>query len=108
MAPKDLYFITGNANKLREVKEILATTPVELRSHSLDLPELQGTIEEISRDKCARAATAVSTSTFNEAENCIENLHVCRLMGQSWSRIRAFASMHSASCQGLMCKSRFG
>ncbi len=59
MAPKTLNFITGNANKLKEVRAILSSTPVELTSQSLDLPELQGTIEEISRDKCARAADLV-------------------------------------------------
>lgn len=60
MAPKHLNFITGNANKLKEVRAILAATPVELRNQNLDLPELQGTIEEISRDKCTRAAEIVS------------------------------------------------
>jgi inosine triphosphate pyrophosphatase len=59
MAPRNLNFITGNANKLKEVSSILSSTPVELKSQNLDLPELQGTIEEISRDKCSRAADIV-------------------------------------------------
>ena len=59
MAPKGLNFITGNKNKLAEVKEILSVTPVELQSQNLDLPELQGTIEEISRNKCSNAADIV-------------------------------------------------
>jgi inosine triphosphate pyrophosphatase len=59
MAPRHLNFITGNANKLKEVSSILSSTPVELKSQNLDLPELQGTIEEISRDKCSRAADIV-------------------------------------------------
>jgi len=58
--PTSLFFITGNANKLAEVRAILADTGVELSSKALDLPELQGGIEEISRDKCRRAAEAVS------------------------------------------------
>jgi len=62
--PKTLNFITGNANKLAEVKAILALdqedSKVELKSQALDLPELQGTIEEISRDKARRAADLVS------------------------------------------------
>lgn len=58
MAPKILNFITGNKNKLAEVKAILGDS-VELQSQSLDLPELQGTIEEVSLDKCRRAAEAV-------------------------------------------------
>jgi inosine triphosphate pyrophosphatase len=59
MAPNKLIFVTGNANKLREVGEILGDT-VTLESRAIDLPELQGTIEEISKDKCRRAAEAVS------------------------------------------------
>lgn len=62
MAPKHLNFITGNANKLAEVSAILADTGVEFRSQNLDLPELQGTIEEITRDKCGRAADEVCDS----------------------------------------------
>ena len=64
MAPKKLWFITGNSNKLREVQAILKDTQVEIHSISLDLPELQGTIEEISRDKCVRAAGEVTKWTL--------------------------------------------
>ena len=60
MAPKELNFITGNKNKLAEVQAILAPTGVKLSNQSIDLPELQGTIEEISKDKAHRAAEAVS------------------------------------------------
>lgn len=56
--PKELNFITGNKNKLAEVKAILGDTVV-LKSQSLDLLEIQGTIEEISVDKCRRAAELV-------------------------------------------------
>lgn len=59
MAPKDLNFITGNKNKLAEVQAILSTTPVNLKSQAVDLVEIQGTIEEISRDKAIRAAAEV-------------------------------------------------
>jgi inosine triphosphate pyrophosphatase len=58
MAPKELYFITGNKNKLAESKAILGDI-VDLKTQSLELPELQGTIEEISIDKCRRAAEIV-------------------------------------------------
>lgn len=69
MAPKELNFITGNKNKLAEVQAILSATPVKLQSQALDLIEIQGTIEEISRDKAIRAAEAV----------CHENLiHIAR------------------------------
>ncbi|KAL7918181.1 putative inosine triphosphate pyrophosphatase [Trichoderma austrokoningii] len=54
MAPV-IHFITGNANKLREVKAILEPS-IEIRSQSLDLEEIQGTIEEVANSKCRRAA----------------------------------------------------
>ena len=58
MTPQSINFITGNRNKLVEVEAILGPT-VDLHSVSLDLVEIQGTIEEISLDKCRRAAAAV-------------------------------------------------
>lgn len=57
MAPY-VNFITGNANKLREVKAILEPD-IEVRSQSLDLEEVQGTIEEVTESKCRRAAELV-------------------------------------------------
>jgi hypothetical protein len=58
MLPKQLNFITGNKNKLTEVKAILGNT-VDLQSQALDLVEIQGTIEEVTVDKCRRAAELV-------------------------------------------------
>jgi len=58
MAPKELNFITGNKNKLAEVKAILGNTVI-LKSQALDLLEIQGTIEEISLHKCRTAADLV-------------------------------------------------
>lgn len=58
MPPKELNFITGNPNKLAEVEAILGKV-VPLHSRSLDLTEIQGSIEEISVDKCKRAAVIV-------------------------------------------------
>lgn len=65
MPPKNLNFITGNANKLAEVQTILSSTPVQLTSQNVDLVEIQGTIEEISRDKARRAADAVCMFLFS-------------------------------------------
>ena len=59
MALRRLNFITSNKNKLAEVEAILGNT-VDLSSKSLDLVEIQGTIEQISLDKCRRAAITVS------------------------------------------------
>ena len=61
--PRHLNFITGNANKLAEVRAILGDT-IELRSQNLDLLEMQGTVEEVSIDKCRRAAEAVCLVIF--------------------------------------------
>ena len=56
--PKALNFITGNKNKLAEVKAILGDV-VELQSMSLDLVEIQGTSDDVAKDKCRRAAVEV-------------------------------------------------
>ncbi|KAL3706728.1 nucleoside triphosphate pyrophosphohydrolase ham1 [Talaromyces marneffei ATCC 18224] len=56
---KTLNFITGNKNKLSEVRAILGETVV-VDNKSVDVPEIQGTIEEIAKEKCRRAADAVN------------------------------------------------
>ncbi|OJD39023.1 ham1 family protein [Diplodia corticola] len=70
MAPKELNFITGNANKLLEVKAILADSGVELRSQSVDLVEIQGTVEEVTLDKAKRAAEHVGGPVLVE-DTCL-------------------------------------
>ncbi|KAK4979578.1 nucleoside triphosphate pyrophosphohydrolase ham1 [Elasticomyces elasticus] len=70
MAPKELNFITGNKHKLAEVQAILSSTGVRLESRAVDLPEIQGSIEEISRDKCKRAAEAVGGPVLVE-DTCL-------------------------------------
>ncbi|ATY66708.1 non-canonical purine NTP pyrophosphatase [Cordyceps militaris] len=57
MAPH-VHFITGNSNKLREVKAILEPE-IEVRSLPIDLEEVQGSMEEVTRTKCQRAADIV-------------------------------------------------
>lgn len=61
---KSINFVTGNKNKLAEVQAILQDT-IEVKSVSVDVPELQGTIEDIAREKCRKAAEAVSSSAFH-------------------------------------------
>ena len=65
-----LVFVTGNAKKLEEVKLFLAksapggdssTLPFTLTNQKIDLPELQGEPEEISKEKCKLAAEAAIT-----------------------------------------------
>ena len=56
-----LTFVTGNAKKLEEVRAILGgeTLPVNIVSQKIDLPELQGEPDEISRQKCELAVKEV-------------------------------------------------
>lgn len=58
MASHKVNFITGNANKLREVKAILEPE-IQVCSQSLDLEEVQGTLEEVTESKTRRAADLV-------------------------------------------------
>lgn len=71
MSPR-LYFITGNANKLKEVKAILEPD-IEVQSHAIDLEEIQGSIEEVTTSKCQRAADIVSL-TLNAVAICSSNI----------------------------------
>lgn len=57
--PTTLNFITGNANKLAEVRAILGDV-VDLQSKRVDVDEIQGDIDEIARDKARRSAEIVS------------------------------------------------
>ncbi|TFK28956.1 inosine triphosphate pyrophosphatase [Coprinopsis marcescibilis] len=67
MSP-NLVFVTGNANKLKEVKAILSAggQPIEIDSQALDIPEIQGTTEEVAKDKCRRAAEAIGGPCITE------------------------------------------
>lgn len=80
-------FVTGNANKLKEVKAILSEggNPIDIDSQSLDskyllkfttieqlnelsaVPEIQGSTQEVARDKCRRAAELVSSHLASPA-----------------------------------------
>ncbi|GAT30651.1 nucleoside triphosphatase [Aspergillus luchuensis] len=62
---KKINFITGNKNKLAEVKAILGTV-IDVENQAVDLPEIQGTIEEIAREKCRRAAEVVGGPVLTE------------------------------------------
>jgi len=55
---RKIVFVTGNANKVSEVRAIIG--------HLVEVEELQGTIEEISKDKCRRAAEIVRSASFNK------------------------------------------
>ena len=57
--PKTVHFVTGNANKLAEVRSILGSScdaSFTLEAKKVDLPELQGEPEDIAAEKAALAA----------------------------------------------------
>jgi len=66
----DLAFVTGNANKLAEVKAILGGSVPSLVSKKIDLPELQGEPEEISIEKCKLAVKEVKGPVIVE-DTCL-------------------------------------
>lgn len=65
MAFRTIHFITGNKNKLNELRAGFVArnvTDIDLQTKAIDLPEIQGTVEAIARDKCTRAAREVESS----------------------------------------------
>ncbi|CAI7584669.1 unnamed protein product [Penicillium palitans] len=59
MSSTKINFITGNKNKLVEARAILGDT-VGLSNQNIDIPEIQGSLEEIARHKCRKAAIAAN------------------------------------------------
>ncbi|EKX32894.1 hypothetical protein GUITHDRAFT_120918 [Guillardia theta CCMP2712] len=51
-------FVTGNAKKLQEVQKIIGDA-IPMTNQKIDLPELQGAPEDVSREKCRLAAKQV-------------------------------------------------
>ncbi|ONM06091.1 Inosine triphosphate pyrophosphatase [Zea mays] len=67
--PKAVTFVTGNAKKLEEVRAILGSS-VPFQSLKLDLPELQGEPEYISKEKARIAASQVNGPVLVE-DTCL-------------------------------------
>ncbi|KAL7439634.1 hypothetical protein ACHAXM_006794 [Skeletonema potamos] len=66
-----ITFVTGNKNKLLEVQRLISSDqgqhiPFELDNAQLDLPELQGSPEEIAREKCKTAANQLQSAVMTE------------------------------------------
>ncbi|KAJ4957191.1 hypothetical protein NE237_013974 [Protea cynaroides] len=64
-----ITFVTGNAKKLEEVKSILGNS-IPFQSLKLDLPELQGEPEEISKEKARLAAKEIQGPVLVE-DTCL-------------------------------------
>ena len=61
MSQKVITFVTGNAKKLEEFRAILGSSfPHSLISRDVDLPEYQGSPEEVVREKCREAARRIA------------------------------------------------
>lgn len=68
---KPLNFITGNAKKLEELKQILGSDfPRQVVSKNIDLPELQGEPDDICRRKCKEAYKHVKAPVIVE-DTCL-------------------------------------
>ncbi|XP_068621462.1 inosine triphosphate pyrophosphatase [Battus philenor] len=71
MSQRTLTFVTGNVKKLEEVRAILGKNfPFEVTSYKLDLPELQGEIDEVSIKKCQEAARRLNKPVVVE-DTCL-------------------------------------
>ncbi|KGN56768.1 inosine triphosphate pyrophosphatase [Cucumis sativus] len=67
--PQPVTFVTGNVKKLEEVRAILGNS-IPFRSLKLDLPELQGEPEDISKEKARLAAIKVNGPVLVE-DTCL-------------------------------------
>ncbi|MFH4980348.1 hypothetical protein AB6A40_007057 [Gnathostoma spinigerum] len=66
---KSLKFVTGNVNKLREVRDILGDY-FNVENMAIDLPEYQGEPDSIATAKCRAAANALGERVIVE-DTCL-------------------------------------
>lgn len=66
--PKHLNFLTSNAGKLREFQAVMSNVPdlTVTNRGDVDIDEIQGTIEEIARDKASKGAAAIDGPVLTE------------------------------------------
>jgi inosine/xanthosine triphosphate pyrophosphatase family protein len=86
---KPLTFVTGNPNKVIEVNAIIGDT-IPLQSRALDIPEIQGTLEDIARDKCRRAARIVGNLQPLDGKLALTKLEI-RSMGRYLLKTRPWS-----------------
>lgn len=99
---KKLTFITGNAKKLEEFLAILGPSfPHEIATVKLDLPELQGDVDDVSTKKCEEAAKHVKGPVLVEDTclcfNALKGLPGNICVVYDWPAIGRPASWH---CEG--------
>lgn len=66
---RSVQFVTGNEGKYREVLEVVGHE-LEVGRVALDLVEVQGSADEVARDKCARAAAQLGGPVLTE-DTCL-------------------------------------
>ncbi len=70
-ARKTISFVTGNAKKLEEFIAILGPNFAhDIISKKIDLPEYQGSPEEVCREKCKEAAKSIQGPVIIE-DTCL-------------------------------------
>ncbi|OJK01816.1 hypothetical protein ASPACDRAFT_42079 [Aspergillus aculeatus ATCC 16872] len=74
-----LTLVTGNRHKISELNAILGSSVI-LNATDLDLPEIQGTVEEITREKCRVAAEKIAGPVLVE-DSALEMHALNRLPG---------------------------
>lgn len=67
---KALTFVTGNANKLRELSQVLGPL-MSVRNEAIDLPEMQGSVEFIVGQKVMEACRRLDGPALVE-DTCLE------------------------------------
>ena len=73
MSSRTITFVTGNVNKLKEVKQVLSKTSINFINQDIDLPEFQGTPEEVAKQKCLEAAKYVKGPVMVEDTSLVFN-----------------------------------
>lgn len=98
---KPITFITSNAKKLEEVIAILGKEfPREIIAHKLDLPELQGELNEISIKKCQEAAKHISGPVIVE-DTCLCFNALGGLPGSVYVIVSIFLAFHWISSHSV-------
>ncbi|KAK2950999.1 putative Inosine triphosphate pyrophosphatase [Blattamonas nauphoetae] len=67
---KTIYFCTGNSNKLREVRDMCASTQYDIQQIAIDLPELQGEPGDVVLEKVRLAYEKVKQPVLVE-DTCL-------------------------------------
>jgi inosine triphosphate pyrophosphatase len=107
---KTLYFATGNNDKLREAKEILHNFDVQ--QIKLDLPELQGSPEEVAEKKAEIAYQLAKKPVFvDDTGLCFNALngmpgiyikHFLHALGQD-GLVKLLAAFKDKSAKAIAC-----